>query len=630
MSMFRDIRRISFLLLRCLVSVVFSWLLVACGSEDVVTVEPNHSNIVSGAPRPNILLIMVDDLGFNDLAANNGNQSIQTPNMDALAQQGVRFTRHYAASVCSPARAALLSGQYPERNGYLPAGRGISPEVVTMPESLREAGYTTWHIGKWHLGDLDRDAWPDRQGFDHWFGFLNQWRLAGKHKDGQLQLVRPRYKNPWLQGDSDTGRHYQGHLEDILTDRAIDVLSDLEESQAPWFLNLWFYAPHTPIKPSKTFARQFPDSDQGRYRALVKQLDHNIGRVLAHLDDVGASKNTMVVLMSDNGGTNRQVDNNAPFMGKKGTVFEGGLRTPLIIRWPEVLGSPKVFTDSISIMDIFPTVLAALDISPPENLDGLSFYDAILGNGPAPARPRFWQHGPSYSDLSSEGRWRFYSPPTFPSARSTPRLFDLEADFTGEQNVIPLPAAPVSALYDDYLRWGEDVHRVKLKYAHDEQGDGALTGMSFQRTPGYGGYTFTIGVAPEREGMLAQQRDIWQLRRTGNTISAQFGDQTLSGQVKSANVCHSVVISGVFYRHTSSFSGPDRTSLTLYVDGKETDSFDSPTALVIDDTTVETIIGNPGSVNSGLLSTPVILNAEVGTFPGWTLDSLDRAVCKRT
>ncbi|HEY6130449.1 MAG TPA: sulfatase-like hydrolase/transferase, partial [Halioglobus sp.] len=282
--------------------------------------------------RPNILLILADDLGYHDLAINNDNTEIDTPNMDQIARDGVRFTRHYAATVCSPARAALLTGIYPERLGYLPNGRGISPEVVTLPERLKEEGYSTWHIGKWHIGNLDRMAWPDHQGFDHWFGFLNQWRLQDVHSEsGELLLSAPTYNDPWLESDSAPGKKYSGHLETILTDKAISVISDLDRAQAPWFLNLWYMAPHDPIQPAAEFAQNYPNTSAGKYQALVNQLDYNIGRVTSHLDAIGALQNTIIVIASDNGGTNLQVNNNAPFIGLKTELTEGGTRTPLII-----------------------------------------------------------------------------------------------------------------------------------------------------------------------------------------------------------------------------------------------------------------------------------------------------------
>jgi hypothetical protein len=160
------------------VSVILAcFLLAACGggSGGSSSGENNggNDNIVPPAKaKPNILLVMVDDLGFNDLAINNDNTAIHTPNLDQLARDGVRFTRHYAHAVCSPARASLLTGQYSERLGYLPNGRGISSDVTTLPEQLLSLGYNTWHVGKWHIGDLQPESRPENQGFDHWFGFV--------------------------------------------------------------------------------------------------------------------------------------------------------------------------------------------------------------------------------------------------------------------------------------------------------------------------------------------------------------------------------------------------------------------------------------------------------------------------
>ena len=284
--------------------------------------------------RPNVLLIVADDMGYNDLAINNGNTAIHTPALDDLARQGIRFTRHYADAVCSPARAALLTGQYAARNNYEPNGRGMSPQLITLAEALRDNGYQTWHIGKWHIGDTLRDAWPDRQGFEHWFGFLNQWLLAGAHRNGKLIRVQPRYNDPWLITDGDAGQRYPGHLDDILTDKAIATLGALAEGTQPWFINLWYYAPHAPVTPAADFAAQYPSTPAGRYRALVHQLDANVARVLEGLRASGQLESTVVIFVSDNGGTNHEIDSNYPFFGNKATFHEGGLRTPLLIRLP--------------------------------------------------------------------------------------------------------------------------------------------------------------------------------------------------------------------------------------------------------------------------------------------------------
>jgi arylsulfatase A-like enzyme len=617
----------------CILLIAFS--VVACGggsgsdSNSVPEQKIPVSDVTEANEKPNILVMMVDDLGYNDLAINNDNTDIDTPNMDQIARDGVRFTRHYAAAVCSPARASFLTGLYPERVGYLPNGRGISPGIVTLPERLREAGYTTWHIGKWHIGVLERTAWPDHQGFDHWFGFLNQWRLAGVHENGELQFARPRYNDPWLEGDSEPGKNYTGHLENIQTDKAIAVLSELNAAQAPWFLNLWFYAPHTPVQPASEFATLYPDTDAGRYQALVNQLDTNIGRVVSHLESLGELENTIIVVVSDNGGTSSSVDSNAPYAGHKPSVTEGGLRTPLIIRWSDETLNHQVFSDIISIEDLYPTLLASIGVAPPANLDGNSFYNSIAQLEPSPRKARFWELGAqSYGALSADGRWRLHQPPPYFGITLAPKLYDLELDPTATQYLVPTPAAELAQITASYEVWYRDVHTVETHYVPDENGSGVLTGMDFLRTPGFGGYTLGIGIPDVLYGQIVAQAGVWEMSRAGNTVMAQFGDVILSGDIQDARNCHSVVVTGFFSRYISASSSPDNIRLSLFIDGIETQSVEVAKALATPDPTIETIVGDPSNpAQSSTLLPPVIMNTELTAATPWTLAAFSQELC---
>jgi arylsulfatase A-like enzyme len=614
-------------------------------SAPAAAVIDTHSDAAQDRPdpgparKPNILLIVADDLGYNDLAINNGNTGIDTPNMDQIARDGVRFTRHYASAICSPARAALLTGMYPERVGFLPNGRGISPEFVTLPERLKEEGYTTWHIGKWHIGDLPRTAWPDHQGFDHWFGFLNQWRLAGLHDaEGEMVLSLPRYNNPWLEGDREPGKMYPGHLEKILTDKAISVLTDLNNAQAPWFLNLWFFAPHEPVKAAPAFAQKYPATPAGMYRALVNQLDFNIGQIIAHLDKIGALQNTIVVIVSDNGGTNRDLDNNAPFFGTKGTLLEGGLRTPLIIRWPDLSSRGQVYADAVGIEDIYPTLLESIGVPAPANLDGDSLYQGVRQGKPPAAKARFWDHmmsnnAVSYAALSADGRWRLYQPYPILGAVSGPTLSDLERDPTGTPSLQPVPSTQqvhMAQLTQSYQAWHRDVHTVKTDYARGPNNSGVVTGMDFLRTPGFGTYTFGIGVSQDVHGPIAAQAGVWGLRRTGDTVTAKFGDLVLAGDIQDTNSCHSIVVTGIFSPVIAGPSPPPSMELTLYIDGKKAQSGVLQAALDVVDPGIETIIGDPADATSaGTIYPPVILNTAVFPASPWTLESFSRELCNK-
>lgn len=579
--------------------------------------------------KPNILVLMVDDLGFNDLAINTNNLDIDTPNMDQLAREGVRFTRHYASPVCSPARAAFLTGMYPERLGYVPNGLGISPDVITLPERLREEGYTTWHIGKWHIGDLERTAWPDHQGFDHWFGFLNQWRLAGERVDGEVQMAKPRYNTPWLEGDAEPGRFFAGHLEDILTDKAIETITSLQEASTPWFLNLWFYAPHAPVQPAEDFAKRYPDTPDGRYRALVNQLDTNIGRIIEHLQNLGALDNTIVVVVSDNGGA--RWASNLPYVGKKGRLDEGALRTPLIIRWADNLPGGKVYSDTVSIEDIYPSLMAAIGAPAPDNLDGDSFFERLSKPGPPVQKARFREtSNSSFGVLSADGRWRLFRPQTILGVEFAPRLFDLAQDPHGASELQPAPTAQVEELVDDYKAWYREVHTVRTDFVADTRGGGLLRGMDFLRTPGFGGYTFGIGLPGAYQGQIASQEGVWSLRRDGDTLVATLAGAVLSGELPDPGACHSIVISGEFWRKVGSRSGADHAALALYVDGKKVDSLKQELTFSGADPLVPTVIGDPHGVQQSVpLPPPVILNTRLDTTTPWTLEAFSRALCER-
>jgi len=601
-------------------------------APDEIDVDTDGDGIVDRLdPNPtgkkNILLIVADDLGYNDLAINNSNTMMQTPNMDQLALDGVRFTRHYAQPTCSPARAALMTGVFPERVAFIPQGRGIPHELVTIPEQLKTDGYATWHIGKWHLGDLERTAWPDYQGFDHWFGFLSQWKLAGQEVNGEIVVAPPRYDNPYLVGDSEPGQHYTGHLDNILTDKAIDVLSELRDRKEPWFMNLWFFAPHSPIDPVAEFAALYPATDEGRYRALVHQLDHNIGLVLAHLDSIGAADDTIVVVVSDNGGTNKQIDNNAPFNGNKNTLLEGALRTPLIIKWPDAALNGQVFDDAVSIMDIFPTLIESVDLIPTPNLDGASFLGSVAQTQPTVQKDLFWKFGhEGHGAITADGQWRLYQIPEFGGTTFLPIIYDLLMDPTGTQETNPTPPLILAQMLGDHDIWHEAVHDVPMTYTPDGMGGGTLTGSDMMRTPGFAEFSFGMGMPDTHIGQLAAQLGLWDMSRSGNTITANFGPLTLSGDVVNSNPCHNIVVTGKFNLKIAHISPDDEISMSLYIDEQLVDSGAVAARLDVTDPSVPTIVGDPGVMGDPIAS-PVIRNARLDADSTWTLVDFSQTLC---
>lgn len=375
---------------------------------------------------PNILMIVVDDLGYDDTSAINSG-GISTPNIQGIAEQGVTFTRHYADATCAPSRVAILTGRYPERSGFRHAGTQIPTEYITLAESLRGVGYSTHLVGKWHAGEDRRSGWPGAQGFDSWFGFLNQWELAGVLTTANKGTQQPTYRNPWLRTDGGELIQHQGHLTDILTNRTVQKLNELKGESRPWFVYHAFLAPHDPIEPAPRYLKQFPTTPEGEYRALITQLDDAIGRLLAA---VAEDENTLVLFVSDNGGTNSRRNNNYPFFGKKNETYEGSYRTPLIFSWPGRIPVRQVIDDVVMNVDIYPTLIAATGAVVTKDTDGRNLWPAITAGNKVPMRGRSWEQynwnvdAMSYSVLSVSspcpGIYRMLHTPSCPAISTTP------------------------------------------------------------------------------------------------------------------------------------------------------------------------------------------------------------------
>jgi arylsulfatase A-like enzyme len=530
-------------------------LLVACGSDP--------------APRPNILLIVLDDFGYNDLAINNGSDS-PTPNLDELAQQGVRFTRHYAESSCSPSRIALLTGRYPAELGFHPVGAGLSAEVVTLPEILAEQGYRTHFVGKWHSGDAHALSRPEHHGFQHWFGFMSQLYLAGPHEESGYRRGRPRYTDPWLENERGELRQHQGHLTELLTSHAIEIFRGADK---PWFLQLSYYAVHTPLQPSSEFAARHPDSDAGRYQALKDQLDSAIGRLQAALESTGQSDNTMVLVVSDNGGTARSWPSNQPFSGVKSSYREGGIRTPLVLTWPGHWEGGKTRPGTASIMDLFPTVLGALGITAPDDLDGRDLF-----SDSSERELRWYSHsalGDAYSQLTGDGEWRLASHPT--AAGNTTELWHrstLENPTPGDVHK-PEPGLRKS-LENDMLAWIRESTTIRGLTHTDEADWREYRGDAFRRSPLLAEYSLGILLADSRDDAsgagkktLVQQAGYLEIAERGDglVVSLDGHDLELNLPTSTAS-CRTVVITALLSKMSQVFYRPQgRSTLNVYVDG---------------------------------------------------------------
>jgi len=338
---------------------------------------------MSDQKQPNIIMILSDDHGYGD-ASCYGGPHVQTPNIDRIAANGVRFTQFYAnCSVCSPSRAALLTGRYPDLVGVPGVIRTdpgnnwgyFDPAAVTLPQMLGPAGYHTSLIGKWHLG-LEEENHPMERGFDEFRGFL------GDMMDDYFTHIR--------EGHNFMRHGYdvidpEGHATDLFTEWAIETIDKQSQGDQPFFIYLAYNAPHTPIQPKqewvdKVRAREPEASDlRVQYLALVEHMDDGIGRVLDALERNGVADNTLVVYASDNGGQENAGACNDPWRGQKGDVYEGGIRVPCCASWPGHIEPGRVDDTVGMLMDFFPTFCDAAGVDVKHEIEGLSVQPLLEG-----------------------------------------------------------------------------------------------------------------------------------------------------------------------------------------------------------------------------------------------------------
>lgn len=345
--------------------------------------------------KPNILMILVDDLGYGDLTG-YGAKDLETPNIDNLIASGMRFDNFYAnCPVCSPTRASLLTGRYPDLVGVpgvirtnIKSNWGyLDPRAVLLPELLKKAGYNTAIVGKWHLG-LASPNKPNDRGFDHFHGFL------GDMMDDYYKHRRHGYNYMRLDEKEIDPKE---HATDLFTQWSIDYLRQRSKSKQPFFLYLAYNAPHTPIQPPGEWIAKIKkrekniDDKRAKLAALIEHMDDGIGKVLAALEQTGLGKNTLVIFSSDNGGQLSVGANNGPLRAGKQDMYEGGIKVPTGAAWPGKI-KPGSKSDRIALtMDLFPTICHAAGAKIEHQIDGKTILPTLLGESQPPEdRFLFW------------------------------------------------------------------------------------------------------------------------------------------------------------------------------------------------------------------------------------------------
>jgi arylsulfatase A-like enzyme len=443
------------------------------------------------AERPNVLFFLADDLGQRDLGC-YGSTFYETPNLDGLARDGARFTDAYAACpVCSPTRASIMTGRWPQRTGVtdyigaaapekwgrntklLPAAYSdrLALEEISLAEAMKGAGYATFFAGKWHLGP--EGFWPENQGFD-----INQGGIDRGGPYGGNRYFSP-YGNPRLE-DGPPGEHLPDRL-------ATETAKFIEANRArPFFAYLAFYSVHTPLMAREDLKQKYEEKRRrlgleaqwGRegerdvrlvqehavYAGMVEAMDLAVGKVLAKLDELGLRDNTLVVFTSDNGGLSTSEGwptSNLPLRGGKGWLYEGGIREPLLVRWPRVVKAGAVIGTPVSSPDFFPTLLEAAGAQPKpgQQLDGVSLLPVLAGQGQPPERPLCW-HYPHYGNQGGapgaairRGDWKLVE--WFEDDRV--ELYNLARDIGEKTDLAAKEPERVKQLRAELHAWQQDV-----------------------------------------------------------------------------------------------------------------------------------------------------------------------------
>jgi arylsulfatase A-like enzyme len=334
---------------------------------------------------PNILLIMVDDLGNGDLES-HGAKDMRTPHISGLMDAGMRFDQFYAnCPVCSPTRAALLSGRYPDKAGvpgvirtYWDNNWGyLREDMDLLPAVLRRGGYHTAMVGKWHLG-LESPNKPNERGFDHFKGFLGDMMDDfNNHRRHGIDYMR----------ENETPIYPHGHATDLLSEWSVDYIKYQQTAEAPFFLYLAYNAPHTPIEPPEGWLKKVKAREPGIAEnraglvALIEHMDHGIGKVVKALKDTGQYEDTMIIFCSDNGGYMRVGATNGPVRGGKQDMYEGGIKVPMSVSWPAKIEAGQRCNEPVMSMDFYPTLCKMAKVPFDNNLDGIDIAPTLLGTG---------------------------------------------------------------------------------------------------------------------------------------------------------------------------------------------------------------------------------------------------------
>ena len=424
---------------------------------------PLFARQAAATTRPNIVVILADDLGYADIGV-HGCKDVPTPNIDRIAARGVRFTDAYAnGSFCTPTRAALMSCRYQHRYGIEDLGGPLPKQAVTLPQRLRDAGYATGMVGKWHLGTTEGFTPLDR-GFDEFFGFL-----GGGHQYFIQQGAKGEYNAPILRGRKPVEE--RRYLTEAFGEEAADFVGRQRDAERPFFLYLAFNAVHTPLQATEKHRARFTGMSDPRrqtYAAMLSAMDEAVGLVLWKLEETRKLDRTLVIFTNDNGGpTTRNAVNgsrNDPLRGSKCETFEGGVRVPMLMQWPGVIDAGSTYSKPVMTFDVSATALAAAGADS-GGIDGADLLPFVKGSkSGTPHDALFWRSRTMSDNFGArQGDWKYVHSTegdSSPGPRQRPAkemLFNLAADMGERNDVAAAHPAKLAEIRKLYEAWSAEV-----------------------------------------------------------------------------------------------------------------------------------------------------------------------------
>ena len=418
--------------------------------------------------RPNLIVIMADDLGYADVGF-NGCKDIPTPNIDSIANNGVRFSNATATfSVCGPSRAGFITGRYEQRFGFIgnpqhhehDRNAGVPKSELNIAESLKQVGYTSGIIGKWHLGFHRDEHHPLKRGFDEFFGHLG----GGSKYFPEDLTIKDCYSakkwqtyNTWMRRGNEPVKTTK-YLTDEFSDEALRFVD--RHKDEPFFLYLAYNAPHTPLQATEKYLSRFPnikDKKRKTYAAMVSAVDDGVGRLMQHLKEQNLEENTIVFFLSDNGGPeSTNSSNNGPLRGEKGSIWEGGIRVPYAVQWKGVVPAGVTYDKAVTSLDIFATIsgLTNSPVNKDKPLDGVNLIPFITGkNDDAPHSALYMRMYSANRKMMRSGDYKY----VVPGKGKPAELYNLSKDIGETRNIASQHPEQVLTFEKKYQTWAKDL-----------------------------------------------------------------------------------------------------------------------------------------------------------------------------